>query len=118
MPAPFDYSSALGGSAGVSDAVNGALFNSQKLQANQSELDQQARADAARAAAAQIASNPHIDDAQFETLLQPIAQADPNAAVQMRRQRDMKVHLQTVMPIRARPTSRASAWPIRKSSSR
>lgn len=90
MPQPYDYLGLMGGAAnigGVNAGVQQALLGQQQIQQNQGILDQQTRENAARQAAATIASTPHIDDAQFEQLLKSIAQADPNAAVQMRRTR-------------------------------
>jgi hypothetical protein len=102
MPQPFDYSSSLGGSEGITPAVQSAVFGGQRIQANQAQLDEQARADAARRAAATIATTPNLDNAQFEKLLLPIAQADPGAAAAMRRQREVGAQLQQVL---ASPTA-------------
>lgn len=82
--------------------IQSALLGQQQIKQNQNILDQQARADQARQAAAKIASTPNLDDATFESLLAPIAQADPNAASQMRRQRQMSRDLAGVM---ANPTA-------------
>lgn len=90
----------LGDTAQLTD-INGMMqrsaLNQQSIEHNrnvlaqgQSQAQAAQRADVARQAAAQIVSTPNLDDASFEQLLQPIAQADPSAAVQMRRQRSMQ----------------------------
>ena len=77
--------------------IQQALLGQQQIQNNQNTLDQQARADAARQAQAQIVTTPNLDDATFEQLLHPIAQADPNAAMQLRRNRQMQGDLRTLL---------------------
>lgn len=80
----------------VLPGVQQALLGQQQIQQNQNVLDEQRRANAAREAAAKIATTPNLDDATFESLLAPIAQADPNAAAGMRRQRAMQADIATL----------------------
>ena len=116
MPQPYDYGGLMAQSARLTDIYPGiqeALLGQQKIKSNDMNLQQQqqsmttqaqeqARADHARAAYAQIAQNPQLDDTQFEQLLGPIAQADPNAAMQLRRTRAMQAAAASVM---ANPTA-------------
>lgn len=88
----------------VNATVQRSLLGQQQIEQNAGVLAQQQRADAARQAAAKIATTPNLDDATFESLLAPIAQADPNTAMQMRRQRAMRADFASVAQ---NPTHRA-----------
>lgn len=106
MPSLPDFN-LLGDTANLTNVnanVQQALLGDQQIQQNQNVLAQQSRENAARQAMAQIATTPNLDDGQFEQLLAPIAQADPNAALQMRRQRQMQRDLSGLM---ANPNARA-----------
>src|SRR5512139_3353368 len=85
----------------VLPGVQQAVLGQQNIQQNQNVLDQQARANAARQAAAQIATNPHMDDATFEQALVPIAAADPAQAAALRQSRAMQRDIASVI---ANPT--------------
>lgn len=106
MAEPYNYLGLLGGPDSlriapvVQDAITGQQVqqqNANKLLIQNQQLDEAKRADEARKAMATIATTPNLDDTQFEQLLAPIAQADPNAAQQMRAQRQMSGHLAQVM---------------------
>ena len=69
------------------EAAQRALFNSQSYQQNQNILDQQARDNQARQLEGQIVADPKADDAQFETLLKPLAMINPQRAMELRNAR-------------------------------
>lgn len=85
-----DYAALLLGQqsdGGITDGIRNAIFGEQQRQQNQNILDQQARVDQARRLEGQIVADPKADDAQFETLLRPLAEIDPQRAAELRNAR-------------------------------